>query len=197
MPISLIPSFLFYSIVSGITPGPANLCSLSAAMKFGKREALKQWKGLFVGYAVVSISSAFIAYFLGDLFKDSIRILSYVGATYIIYLAIHILCSNNKRQGKSTISKCNFWTGFLVQATNVKVMIFCLTALTSYILPYSSSFWFLLLIGALLPFIGPVTNLAWIFAGVRMQTVFQKHEKGMNLIMAGALLLCAVSLICT
>ena len=28
MPISLIPSFLLYCFVGGITPGPANLCSL-------------------------------------------------------------------------------------------------------------------------------------------------------------------------
>lgn len=32
MPISLIPSFLLYCFVGGITPGPANLCSLSAAL---------------------------------------------------------------------------------------------------------------------------------------------------------------------
>lgn len=28
MPILLIPSFLLYCFVGGITPGPANLCSL-------------------------------------------------------------------------------------------------------------------------------------------------------------------------
>ena len=30
MPVSLIPAFLFYCYTNGITPGPANLCSLSA-----------------------------------------------------------------------------------------------------------------------------------------------------------------------
>lgn len=195
MPISLIPSFLFYSIVAGITPGPANLCSLSAAMKYGRKEALRQWRGLFVGYSVVSVSAAFVAYFLGDLFKRSIWILSFIGAAYIVYLAIHILLSTNKEQKENTMDKCDFGTGFFVQTTNVKVMVFCLTVLTSYVLPYSDSFWMLLFISVLLPFIGPVTNLAWIFAGVMLQEVFQKHEKIMNIIMAAALVLCAVSLI--
>jgi len=35
MPISLIPSFLLYCFVGGITPGPANLCSLGAALRCG------------------------------------------------------------------------------------------------------------------------------------------------------------------
>lgn len=195
MPVSLIPSFLFYSLVSGITPGPANLCSLSAAMKYGRKEALRQWRGLFAGYTVVSVGSAFVACFLGDLFKKSIWILSLIGAAYILYLAIHILCSTNKKQEGKPIGRCCFWTGFFIQTTNVKVMIFCLTALTSYILPYSNSIWILLLVGVLLPFIGPVTNLAWIFAGVKLQVIFQEHEKIMNIIMASALVLCAVSLI--
>ncbi|MGO5054041.1 hypothetical protein ACTQ6A_16270 [Lachnospiraceae bacterium LCP25S3_G4] len=84
MPISLIPSFLFYCFVSGITPGPANLCSLSAAMNYGKKEALRQWRGLFAGYAVVSVSSAFLAYFLGNIMNDFVFVFSIIGAMYII-----------------------------------------------------------------------------------------------------------------
>ena len=51
------------------------------------------------------------------------------------------------------------------------------------------------IIALILPFIGPVTNLAWIFAGVWLQRIFKEHEKTMNLIMAGALILRALSLI--
>ncbi len=42
MPVSLIPSFLAYCYIGAITPGPANLCSLSAALRYGKGPALKQ-----------------------------------------------------------------------------------------------------------------------------------------------------------
>lgn len=118
----------------------------------------------------------------------------FAGAAYIMYLAIHILLSTNKEQKENAIKGCNFWTGFFVQTTNVKVMVFCLTALTSYVLPYSDSFWMLLFISMLLPFIGPVTNLAWIFTGVMLQRILE-HEKIMNFIMAAALVLCAFSLV--
>ena len=45
MPVALIPSFLFYCYINGITPGPANLCSLSASLNAGKKVALRQWWG--------------------------------------------------------------------------------------------------------------------------------------------------------
>ena len=46
MPISMVPSFLIYCYVGAITPGPANLCSLGAALRYGTGPALGQWRGL-------------------------------------------------------------------------------------------------------------------------------------------------------
>ncbi len=42
MPLSLVPSFVLYCLVSAVTPGPANLCSLASALKYGRRRALVQ-----------------------------------------------------------------------------------------------------------------------------------------------------------
>ena len=53
MPISLIPSFLIYCFVGAITPGPANLCSLGAALRYGRGPALRQWRGLFCGFIML------------------------------------------------------------------------------------------------------------------------------------------------
>jgi cysteine/O-acetylserine efflux protein len=55
MPILLIPSFLLYCFVGGITPGPANLCSLGAALRYGRGPALRQWRGLFCGFFLDSM----------------------------------------------------------------------------------------------------------------------------------------------
>ena len=144
MPVALIPSFIFYCLVSGITPGPANLCSLSAALRYGKKDALKQWRGIFTGFAIVSLISVFVTYIFGTVFQNHIGAFSYVGAAYIIYLAIHILIPKKTVEGQETKKDCNFFTGLLVQLTNVKIMIFCLTALASFVLPYTESLWGLL-----------------------------------------------------
>ena len=106
MPVSLIPSFLSFCFINGITPGPANLCSLSTAMNEGKQAAL-----------------------------------------------------------------------------------------SSFVLPYTKDFLSLLLVGAFLPFTGPVCNLAWLFAGVKLQKLFQQHRMVISLLMALSLAYCAISLV--
>ena len=82
MPVSLIPSFLSFCFINGITPGPANLCSLSTAMKEGKQAALRQWRGLFTGFAIVSLGSAMVNAFLGSVLGEYVRYLAWAGAAY-------------------------------------------------------------------------------------------------------------------
>ena len=89
----------------------------------------------------------------------------------------------------------SFRNGLLLQLTNVKVIIFCLTALSGYVLPYHQSFLWLLAVGLFLPFTGPMANLVWLFAGVSLQKLFSDHRKMVDVVMAVSLALCAVSLV--
>ena len=89
----------------------------------------------------------------------------------------------------------SFRTGLLVQLTNVKIMVFCLTALASYVLPYTDSFWSLLAVGLFLPFTGPIANLVWLFAGASLQKLFANYRRAVDVVMAVSLALCAVSLL--
>lgn len=194
MPLSLMPSFLLYCYVGAITPGPANLCSLSAALRYGRGPALRQWRGLFVGFAAVSMASVLVTYLLGTLLNPYVGYLSWLGAAYLLWMAWHMLRSSETPEGQEA-AQPSFLTGLLVQLTNVKIMVFCLVALASYVLPYSNSFWALLAVGLFLPFTGPVANLVWLFAGAALQKLFANHRRAVDTVMAAALALCAVSLV--
>lgn len=195
MPASIIPSFLYYCFITGITPGPANLCSLNASMRYGRKQALKQWRGLFAGFWVIAIGSVLITYFLGGVLGSSVSILAWVGAAYLVYLGVHILRSGRRKKTGEADKNCNFFTGLIINLTNVKIMLTCLTALSSYVLPYDRSFRSLLLVGVFLPFTGPVCNLAWLFTGAALQRFFEKYEKSINMVMAISLFYCAFSLV--
>ncbi len=194
MPVSLIPSFLLYAYMMAITPGPANLCSLSAALRYGKKAALRQWRGIFVGFFFVSMASVIVTWFLGAALNEYVGILSWVGAAYMLWMAWHTLRSAGTQNNHNPAAPC-FRTGILIQLTNVKVMVSCLTILTGYVLPYNRSFWALLAVGVFLPFTGPIANLLWLFAGAALQKLFAKHRRTVDIIMAVALALCAVSLV--
>ncbi|MCI9554097.1 LysE family transporter [uncultured Oscillibacter sp.] len=194
MPMSLLPSFLLYCYVGAITPGPANLCSLSTALRYGKGPALRQWRGLFTGFFLVSMASVLITYFLGTMLNQYVGLLSWVGAAYLLWMAWHTLRSSSGPEGSAPEAP-GFWSGLLVNLTNVKVMIFCLMALASFVLPHAKSFWPLLAAGLFLPFTGPLANLVWLFAGAALQKLFADHRKAVDIGCAAALALCAVSLV--
>lgn len=194
MPAAIIPSFLLYCYIGAITPGPANLCSLSTALKYGKGLALKQWRGLFTGFFLVSMASVLVTFFLGTVLNEYVGIFAWIGAAYILWMAWHMLRSAGVTEAGNVDTPC-FRRGLFVQLTNVKIMVFCLTALASYVLPYSRSFWVLLGVGLFLPFTGPMANLVWLFAGASLQKLFVNHRKAVDTVMAVSLMVCAVSLV--
>ena len=201
MPFSLLPSFLSYCFINGITPGPANLCSLSTAMNEGKQAALRQWTGLFTGFALVALGSVLITAFLGNVLGERVRFLAWIGAGYLLWMAWGLLrpvifpSGEEEPHNGRTIGRASFWTGLFIQLTNVKIMVFCMTALASYVLPYTHGFLPLLAVGLFLPFTGPVCNLAWLFTGVKLQRLFRQHKKAISILMAISLVYCAVSLV--
>lgn len=194
MPISLIPSFLIYCFVGGITPGPANLCSLGAALRYGRGPALRQWRGLFCGFFVDSMGAVALTWLLGAALNEYVGMLSWVGAAYLLWMAWHMLRPSGADVDNDPAAP-SYRNGLLVQLTNVKVILFCITALSSYVLPYNSSLWALLPVGLFLPFTGPLCNLVWLFAGASLQRLFANHRRTVDLVMALSLALCAVSLV--
>lgn len=213
IPTEIVPSFLFYCYISAITPGPANLCSLSLALRRGRKAALWQWTGIFAGFFIVSMVSVLVSYFVGAAAGSSVGWLSFVGAAYLVWLAIHMLRQDyadsdetgtvGQERGESASVATqksdsffrHFLTGVFVQLTNVKIMLMCLTALASYVLPYSRRFTSLFMVGLFLPFTGPVANLVWLFAGLSLQKFFVNHTRAVNVVMAVSLMLCAAGLV--
>ncbi|MCI9310752.1 MAG: LysE family transporter [Lawsonibacter sp.] len=194
MPISLIPSFLIYCFVGAITPGPANLCSLGAALRYGRGPALRQWRGLFCGFFLDSMGAVAVTWLLGAALDRYVGALSWVGAAYLLWMAWHMLRPGGADPDRDPAAP-TFLTGLLVNLTNVKVIIFCIAALSGYVLPYNSSIWALLAVGLFLPFTGPVCNLVWLFAGASLQKLFARHRRTVDVAMALSLALCAVSLV--
>ena len=192
MPLSFVP-FLFYCFITGITPGPANLCSLAAALKYGREGALRQWRGIFTGFFLDAMGAVFVTFFLGTLLNRYVKVLSYIGAAYILWLAFQMLRNDDDSRGEYGES-CTFTRGLLIQLTNVKAIVFCFTALSAYVLPHTRSFRTLFAVGLFLSFTGPICNLAWIFAGVALRRVFADYRLAVNIAMAALLALCAVGL---
>lgn len=194
MPVSVIPAFLLYCYITAITPGPANLCSLSTSMHYGTAVALRQWRGLITGFFIDSMAAVLLNRLLGSVLGDYVRYLSWVGAAYILWMAWHMLRAAGADPEQEE-RRPGFRTGLLVNLTNGKVILFCITTLSTFVLPYTDSWAWLIGVGIFLVFTGPMCNLIWIFAGARLKALFSRRQKTADIVMAIALALCAVNLI--
>ena len=194
MPGQVILPFLVYSFITSITPGPANLCTLSTALHYGKAAALRQWRGLAAGFFLDAVAAVLVNRLLGSLLGDAVKYLSWIGAAYIFYMAWRILRSagaaaeNDRRQP-------GFLSGLLLNLSNVKVILFCITAMSAFVLPYTDSLRALFATGLVLTVIGPSCNLIWLLAGVTLQRFFARYQKTVDILMAISLALCAVNLL--
>lgn len=190
MPLSLLPSLLFAILAVGYSPGPANLYSLACCLKFGRRRALKMWRGLLTGFSIAVVVMALLTHLLGEVMGGYVVYLKYLGAAYILWLAWKMWRSSG--QNNAEAKECSFTSGMIVQLANAKMLLFDLTAFSVYVLPYSNRLIDLLVVAALLLIAGPGANLAWLYAGAYLRRFFARYQKQVDLVMAVLLALCAV-----
>ena len=192
MPLELLPSLLLSLLAVGYTPGPANIYSLSCVLTHGRAKAMRSWIGLLCGFITAGLIAAIAVHFIGMALGEYVAYIKYIGAAYILYLAWktwHGAVAEN--DGVS----CSFWSGFLVQFTNAKMILFDLTVYSSFVLPYSSRFTDLLPVLALLLIAGPGANLLWLLCGSLLRPFVARHHKAVCIVMALALVACAVMIV--
>lgn len=114
--------------------------------------------------------------------------MKYIGAAYILWLAVHIAIS--KPTSESMEHSASFLKGFMLQFVNVKIYMFGITALTGYIVEFNSSFPALLFFELVIATIGIIATCTWIGMGVLIQKFYLEHYKIINIILALTLLEC-------
>ena len=193
MPLTLLPSLLFAILVVGYTPGPANLYSLACCLKYGRRKALKMWRGLLTGFSVAVIIMAVLTHILGEVMGEYVVYLKYLGSAYILWLAWKMWRDSGQTDAEA--KDCTFVSGMMVQLTNAKMLLFDLTAFSVYVLPYSNKLTDLLIVAALLLIAGPGANLAWLYAGAYLRRFFCRCRKQVDIVMSLLLAGCALYIV--
>lgn len=193
MPGYVIGNFFVYSIINAFTPGPGNILALNTVTNYGYKKGKPLFEGIFAGYYVVQIICAVFVFGVSAFLPNVLGIMKYIGAAYILWLAVHIALS---KPTTGTVEKsASFLKGFLLQFVNVKIYLFGITALTGYVTDYSTSLWVLLLFELIIATIGTAATLTWVGMGVLIQKVYQKHYRAINIILALILLECVYSML--
>ena len=193
MPGYVISNFFIYAIINAITPGPGNILALNTVSNYGWKKGKPLFFGIFVGYYVVQILCAVLVFGVSAFLPNVLSVMKYIGAAYILWLAIHIVIS--KPAIDSSEKSASFFKGFLLQFVNVKIYLFGITALTGYITDYSTSLMTLLFFELIIATIGTIATLTWIGLGVLLRKAYQKYYRPINIVLALTLLKCVYSML--
>lgn len=193
MPGYVIGNFLVYSLINAFTPGPGNILALNTVTNYGWKKGSPLFLGIFAGYYVVQLICAVFVYGVSTFLPDVLEVMKYVGAAYILWLAVHIAFS--RPDGGNGEKSASFWKGFMLQFVNVKIYLFGITALTGYVTNYSTALWVLVFFEVVIATIGTIATTSWIGAGMVIQKVYLQHYRPINIILALTLLECVYSIL--
>ena len=192
MPPEQLPALLLAILAVGYTPGPANIYAMSCSIRHGWRASMRMWCGLLCGFLASALLAAVAAHFAGMAFKEYVQYLRYLAVVYILYLAWKTYRSGVSSDGDAAPT---FSSGFIVQLTNAKIILFDLSCYSAFILPYSRRFIDLLPVTALLLLAGPGANLVWLLAGGAIMPFVSRYAGTVSILLAIALLVCAVMML--
>ena len=90
MPMAVLSNFLIYCVVNAFTPGPGNILALNTVTNYGYKKGKPLFFGIFAGYYVVQIICAIFVYGVNSLLPNVMEVMKYIGAAYILWLAISL-----------------------------------------------------------------------------------------------------------
>lgn len=193
MPMSAITALAAYMLINSFTPGPGNILTLTTITTYGWKKGKTLFFGIICGYYCVQTICAVAIFALSHYLSPALTVLKYFGGVYLLWLAVHIARSNPDESGSA--GKPSFWTGFLLQFVNVKIYFYGMTCLAGYIVPYYDSFASLLGAEMIIATVGSLASLSWAWLGVRIQKIYKKHYRPINIILAVFLLYCAWTMV--
>lgn len=188
---ALIP----FAIITTFSPGPNNIIAATMGINHGYRKTFPFLMGIWVGFVLILTFCALLSSTLLHVVPQFERVLSIVGALYILWLAYHTFKATydvDKEQRKPL----HFINGFILQMLNPKVIIYGLTLYGTFLVELPKTA--LSFIGASIVFatLSFSSTTTWTFFGAAIARFMQqpKIARTINMVLAILLVLIAVDM---
>lgn len=121
-----------FALITLFTPGPNTILAATMGVRFGYRRTLPLLLGIWTGFFLVFAVCMMLAATLLRTIEQFERIISVVGAIYILYLAYRTFKLSYELKGDEQ-DPLRFSNGLLLQLINPKVIIFGLTLFSTFL----------------------------------------------------------------
>ncbi|UPR37050.1 LysE family translocator [Vibrio cyclitrophicus] len=134
-------TFFIAMFIFGITPGPGVFAILARAMVQGWRKCVTLSLGMICSDLIYLTLACFGLATLAENWSFAFEVIRYVGAAYLIYLGYKMFKSLPEVQGSAELAAkqsqkselASFAQGFLISASNPKVILFYISFLPTFI----------------------------------------------------------------
>lgn len=194
MNIEIIPLISFV-IVTTFLPGPNNISSASMGIMHGYRKTINFLLGVASGFFLVMVGCAYLSSTLLAIMPASEKYLRWIGAAYIVWLAIGILRSENSFQDTNDAPKA-FTKGFVLQLFNPKVAVYGLTLFSTFLASISNQINYLAVFAMVFSLTAFTATSTWALCGavIKNKLKNEKFRKGINLLLSLMLMYTALDL---
>ncbi|UPR50607.1 LysE family translocator [Vibrio cyclitrophicus] len=134
-------TFFIAMFIFGITPGPGVFAILARAMVQGWRKCVTLSLGMICSDLIYLTLACFGLATLAENWSFAFEVIRYIGAAYLIYLGYKMFKSLPELQGSAELAAkqsqkselASFAQGFLISASNPKVILFYISFLPTFI----------------------------------------------------------------
>lgn len=195
MPTILFP-LLSYVLISTFTPGPSNISSASVAALHGYRNTLNYQGGLAAGVFLVMLLSGWISATLLRIFPVLEPALRYVGAGYILYLALGIIKASYTFTDQN-VKPFRFANGLMLQVLNPKLIVYAFTLFSGFLASITTNIALVALAAVFLAAISFGSTSVWAIFGTAIKTYLHNSrlKAVVNILLSLALIYTAIALV--
>lgn len=185
-------ALLAYTFITAFTPGPNNIMAMSNSVRYGFSKAFVFCFGVLAGFLVDMSLCALGTAFLYDFIPTIQPVMRWIGAAYILFLAIVVFRDKGGADSEGEKNTSGFLNGVVMQLVNVKVILYGITALSTFVLPFHRSVGALILAVLFLSVVGFAGTSCWALFGSLFQNFHARNRRAVNIVMALLLVYCAV-----
>lgn len=191
---ALLP-FLLYVFVTAFTPGPNNIMAMLVANNYGFKKSFRFSLGVGAGFFIIILLCSYFGLLLKSFIPKVEFIMTILGVIYMLYLAMKIMTSKNEDNYNNSNKNNSFLTGMLLQFINPKGILYGITTISTFVLPYHTSNLSLLFYSFFLAFVAFLGTSSWGVFGSIFRKFLSKYNTQFNIAMAFLLLFSAISIL--
>ena len=185
-----ITSFVIYCIVVTFTPGPTNIVILSTVQGYGIKKAMEYTYGATIAFGALLAISTILNTMLVAVMPKILMLMQMIGTLYILYLAYQVYKMDTSVAAEKQVATVR--SGFIMQFVNPKVVLFTMTVIPGFVMPYYTEPYALIMFVAMITAIGFLAFVTWVLFGAIFKELLMKHQRLVNTSMSAFLIYSAI-----